>query len=101
MSAAPSTTDIAGTLGISENLHRRRNGLSLPVLDMRQTIFKGHYTTVNNEKLSIRRAVPVLLRFLIRRTFVPGLGCRHIGKFNQDDTFERSQQLQRRKRCVD
>jgi hypothetical protein len=30
---------------------------------------------------------------LIRGTFVPSLGCRHIGKFNQDDTFERPHQL--------
>ncbi len=69
------------------------NGLSLPVLDVRQTIFKGDQTAINDEKLGIRRAVPVLLCLLICWTFVPSLGCRHIGKFNQDDAFEPPHQV--------
>jgi hypothetical protein len=40
------------------------NGLSLPVLDVRQTIFKGDQTAINNEKLRIRRADPMLLCLL-------------------------------------
>ena len=64
------------------------NGLWLPFLDMRQTVFERDQTTIDYEKLGVRRTVPVLLCLLIRGTFVPRLGRRHIGEFYQDDTFK-------------
>src|ERR1700754_3022019 len=50
--------------------------LGLTALDMRKTIFKRDQTAINNEKLGVGRALPVLPCVLIRRTFVPTPGCR-------------------------
>jgi hypothetical protein len=41
-----------------------RKWTKLPVLDVRQMIFKGDQTAINNEKLGIRRADPMLLCLL-------------------------------------
>jgi hypothetical protein len=45
-------------------LGQMRKWTKLPVLDVRQMIFKGDQTAINNEKLGIRRADPMLLCFL-------------------------------------